>query len=352
MFELEEAIGRWREAMAAGGVRSEEALDELESHLREETDRLIEAGRSPEEAFALASERLGEPAAMGREFGKLRRTKPALLALAGGGAAEEGENAAPRFPLFFYSVAGLAGTLSLASGLLAYFIIIPDSQRSGEYPYPSHLSSGQWAMAWGALALILSLTAIIFTMLGLRRWGRPGRVWPLVLGPQALLLPLYAWMLLAGLFNAPEFLSPFKFGARLVKTVTSPDGRFEAYALSYPAFDEPGQRIYVRWPGQEGGEREIRRLGLERTGQIHWSPDSALVAFETGGHLTVVDTRDMRILTIPLGAREYWRRGTFSVGSRGAKFITKIEFPRPGAVTYHYTRNQQPGSATLDLNVM
>jgi len=44
MFDLDQAISEWRRQMAAGGIKLPDALDELESHLREEVgfENLVE----------------------------------------------------------------------------------------------------------------------------------------------------------------------------------------------------------------------------------------------------------------------------------------------------------------------
>jgi ABC-type transport system involved in cytochrome c biogenesis permease subunit len=85
MRDLEKQISDWRRSMAKASKERPEALDELETHLREEIDRLVRAGTSADQAFDLAMSRLGTPAALGAEFDKLaqmRRAKwkPATLA--------------------------------------------------------------------------------------------------------------------------------------------------------------------------------------------------------------------------------------------------------------------------------
>jgi hypothetical protein len=45
MFDLEERIRHWRQAQAHALGGRVEVLDELESHLREEMQRLVTAGR-------------------------------------------------------------------------------------------------------------------------------------------------------------------------------------------------------------------------------------------------------------------------------------------------------------------
>jgi hypothetical protein len=71
MFNLERAISKWRRQLAVGGIDSHEALDELESHLREEIREQMAAGMSGAQAFAVAVERLGDASALKTEFRKL-----------------------------------------------------------------------------------------------------------------------------------------------------------------------------------------------------------------------------------------------------------------------------------------
>ena len=44
MFNLDQAIVEWRRQMAAGGIRSPEVLDELESHLRDDVEQQMRLG--------------------------------------------------------------------------------------------------------------------------------------------------------------------------------------------------------------------------------------------------------------------------------------------------------------------
>ena len=88
MFDLDQAIAEWRRQMAAGGVKAREVLDELESHLREEVEQQKLAGSSPEQAFELAVQQIGQAAALEGEFGKVgtrarAQVNNAVLTLAG-----------------------------------------------------------------------------------------------------------------------------------------------------------------------------------------------------------------------------------------------------------------------------
>ncbi len=69
-FELNQAIGRWRERLA--GLRSFGAddLEELENHLRESIVELQAQGLSVEEAFLVGTERLGSDCRLAQEYAK------------------------------------------------------------------------------------------------------------------------------------------------------------------------------------------------------------------------------------------------------------------------------------------
>jgi hypothetical protein len=74
MFELNRAIADWRGRMADAGIKGA-ALDELESHLREDAERQIRSGTDPETAFQRAVERMGTPDKLEKEFGKIAEAK-------------------------------------------------------------------------------------------------------------------------------------------------------------------------------------------------------------------------------------------------------------------------------------
>jgi hypothetical protein len=71
MFNLESSIANWRKEMLAAGIPSPAPLEELESHLREEVERLKRTGLDPERAFALAVQKLGPAMALKMEYSKV-----------------------------------------------------------------------------------------------------------------------------------------------------------------------------------------------------------------------------------------------------------------------------------------
>lgn len=71
MPNLETRIHEWRARMTQALPQRDEAVAELEEHLREHLVSLRQEGKSEEEAFALAQERIGEPHAIAREFSRM-----------------------------------------------------------------------------------------------------------------------------------------------------------------------------------------------------------------------------------------------------------------------------------------
>jgi hypothetical protein len=70
MFDLEAVITEWRMQMLAAGVKAPVPLEELESHLREEIERLTGSGVSEVETFKTAVQKIGSAPAVRNEFRK------------------------------------------------------------------------------------------------------------------------------------------------------------------------------------------------------------------------------------------------------------------------------------------
>lgn len=85
MFHLKPSIADWRRRMIAGGIKSREVLDELESHLGEEIERQIKLRLNEQRAFEISVARIGPPEMLKREFKKSERTfmKRTLIILVG-----------------------------------------------------------------------------------------------------------------------------------------------------------------------------------------------------------------------------------------------------------------------------
>src|ERR1051325_3421119 len=70
MFNLEQAITEWRRQMLAAGIKTPGALNELETHLRDEVEHEIGSGLSAEQAFDSAVQQLGSANKLEGEFAK------------------------------------------------------------------------------------------------------------------------------------------------------------------------------------------------------------------------------------------------------------------------------------------
>lgn len=71
MFDLDTAISEWRQQMTSAGIKLPVALDELESHLRDEIDQQLINGLNPEQSFQVAVGRIGSATALKTEFKKV-----------------------------------------------------------------------------------------------------------------------------------------------------------------------------------------------------------------------------------------------------------------------------------------
>jgi hypothetical protein len=70
-FDLNRAIQSWRENLGQSPAFQHENLNELESHLRDSLATLQSRGLSVEEAFLIATRRIGQDSRLEMEFGKV-----------------------------------------------------------------------------------------------------------------------------------------------------------------------------------------------------------------------------------------------------------------------------------------
>lgn len=70
-FDLEHSIGQWRQFVLRRSVIIEDDADELESHLRDQIDALIANGLHADEAFLIATKRIGNLEAVSQEFSEV-----------------------------------------------------------------------------------------------------------------------------------------------------------------------------------------------------------------------------------------------------------------------------------------
>ena len=70
-FDLDREIQGWRENLAQSPAFRSENLDELQTHLRDSVAGLETRGLSAEEAFMVATKRIGKSAVLQTEFSKI-----------------------------------------------------------------------------------------------------------------------------------------------------------------------------------------------------------------------------------------------------------------------------------------
>ncbi len=75
MFDLEKAIKEWKQSLRKNRGYEDGDIEELESHLRDEIDRLKESGDSEESSFLRAKKTIGEFEAVGEELYKNRSNR-------------------------------------------------------------------------------------------------------------------------------------------------------------------------------------------------------------------------------------------------------------------------------------
>ena len=122
MFNLDQAIAEWRRQMAAGGIKIPEALDELESHLRDDIERQMRSGSDAEQAFAAAVQRIGRANILKSEFEKIGGTTWALISkLKSMLAGFVGGRSAVPFPSLDSFDLGATRALALAQSESAHF---------------------------------------------------------------------------------------------------------------------------------------------------------------------------------------------------------------------------------------
>lgn len=74
MFELEEQLERWKKHFTSMEGMRRGDIEELEQHVRDSIAALTSLGLNPEEAFVLATYRVGAPGVVSREFAKVNGT--------------------------------------------------------------------------------------------------------------------------------------------------------------------------------------------------------------------------------------------------------------------------------------
>jgi len=227
MFELEQAIAEWRRQMTVGGLGDLEALDELESHLREDMDAQTAGGASARDAFASSVARLGGSERLREEFGKLagasrEQARTAFLSLAGISNAQletnmnpmtSNSNTEPSWVTYTKGAVFIAPAVFLWT--FAVMFLFPRLQRICQ---EAGLAMPSVYRATNLIADHVLLTCgvpVVLLILLERRWSR----WPqyrrtslggAVFLVNAAVLALITWMVVLALLAAPNLMQQAK----------------------------------------------------------------------------------------------------------------------------------------------
>jgi hypothetical protein len=123
MFNLEQAITKWRQQMLAAGIQTPVPLEELESHLRDEIEQRLKAGLSESRAFEVAVRNVGGAQGVRAEFAKI----------------------------------GEPGTAREQMALVAAALIIPAGMAGSVWHHRAEMTTGQLMASLSAMATFAGL---------------------------------------------------------------------------------------------------------------------------------------------------------------------------------------------------
>jgi hypothetical protein len=148
MFNLEQAIAKWRERMLHAGIKCGALLDELESHLRDEIEHQSQSGSNLEQSFQCAVEQLGHADALHVEFNKVRTTNGDNM----------NHNRIYAATLWVFAV---YNTIIIVCGLYYWRVLGQTNEPIGRYP--------GWALKWMFALTCVYTVLIVATLLARRK---------------------------------------------------------------------------------------------------------------------------------------------------------------------------------------
>jgi len=174
------------------------------------------------------------------------------------------------------------------------------------------------------------------------------------------LLPLISLCIVIILIAVPLFgfgyIDAMLHGPKIVLSVPSPDGNYEAYVEEGPSIDPPNQSLFIE-RRDKINFMNIADLAedVDSIKQILWSPNSKIVIFHSWCYLTATRVSDWQTVRIYLGKE--WRRSkpqrhhiTFTSGGV-IKRIKSIGFPEAGSFTYRLEGDERMYRVRMDALV-
>ncbi len=352
VFDLNRAINNWRNTLEANGRIGRDNIDELESHLRDVLDELSKNKHIKERDFYDALAQIGDISELGEEFYKLKTGNNDLVEIMGDGVLAMGTQKvrSDRFimTLFFMGFCGIIGWVGSTCWMLHGWT-----------------NSRHWATLGTAIQTIIffALPFSLFLLIALVSitWGvklikihkekSKFIIKPLV--PAILLAPIYIFLGVTVFLTSPWWGGKVRaaiFGEKVVRSLFSDDGEYEAYVIDKPSFDGPNHHLYIR-STQDGSTRFIARLDedVDSIQKIHWSPFNDIVVFESWFNLKAVRVSDYKMVNIQLGGERHWRKnGTFWVDYKDANHPEMIEFPAINQFGYRFKDANETKTVDLD----
>jgi hypothetical protein len=181
---------------------------------------------------------------------------------------------------------------------------------------------------------------------------RTGRFF-LVLIALVLVVLVVPVVMIGFLFGFPFAMAVLQPPAPVLE-VTSPDQQYVAYVEEQPSLDPPNQALFIE-QNDRIHYRHIANLpeDVDSIQQIHWSPESDLVVFQTHMSLIAVRIPGFEQVHIPFGGvyirSQAERRSTFST-KMPEHPVEQVVFPTTGAFSYQISGASQP--VTVDLNAI
>ncbi|WP_404409364.1 permease prefix domain 1-containing protein [Pseudidiomarina marina] len=196
-FELEQNIAQWREFVLRRAAILEEDADELESHLRDQIDALLARGLHVDEAFLVATKRIGNLEAVSKEYAEVHAGRLWRNIVWGGDK--------PSWNTDFYLALLLACCAAVLFHLPKLFGFTPETHEwvfarnfmlfclpmLGAYYVVKH-QLGQRGWYW-----LIGASLGIGTVINLMPWQDPSATQSLSL----LHLPLFLWFLVGILYT-------------------------------------------------------------------------------------------------------------------------------------------------------
>lgn len=353
MFDLEKAMAQWRHGLKKGGKISREAVDELESHLYDQIDHFVSAGRTQQEAFEKAVVRLGDIDKLNEEFSKVRIGSAGpveiiereVLVMSSGKTAH-GERLT--MALLFVGFCGIIGWVGSTCWMLHGWT----NSRHWASPGSALLTIAGFSLST-SFFLVLALIGTGWGLKLLRRSEYRRKFVVRSLVPAVVLSPGYILLGMVVVLSVPWWGSWVRaafVGHKIVQSQWSPDGTFEAYVVDKPSFDPPNHHLYIRCKNVSFSEKVAELLeDVDSIRKIHWSPDSDIVVFQTWFSLIAVRVSDFKMVKIPLGGEKHWRtNGTFWVDYNDVRRPEIIEFPAHGTFGYRFESSNQSTTVKME----